>query len=81
VVGVGDGPWDTLRQFDDWLPNRQFDNFQFVEYEQIIKTARGKNIEAALALHMLMEIPDQYKMVHTLGYITNSGNSPKLKAT
>ena len=71
VVGVGDGPWDTLRQFDDWLPERQFDNFQFVEYESIIKNARGKNIEASLALHMLMEIPDQYKIVHKLGYISD----------
>ena len=71
VVGVGDGPWDTMHQFDDWLPNRQFDNFQFVEYERIYKNLRGKNIEASLALHMLMEIPDQYKMVHKLGYISN----------
>lgn len=72
VVGLGDGPWNTLHQFDDWLPQRQFDNFQFVEYERIVKLARNKNLEATLALHMLMEIPDQYQMVHKLGYI--SGN-------
>ena len=75
VVGIGDGPWDTLHQFDDWLPQRQFDNFQFVEYESILKSSKGKNFEASLALHMLMEIPDQYKMVQTLQYITKDNST------
>uniref|UniRef100_H2Y1K8 Copine C-terminal domain-containing protein n=1 Tax=Ciona intestinalis TaxID=7719 RepID=H2Y1K8_CIOIN len=63
VVGVGDGPWDTMHQFDDWLPERNFDNFQFVEYGKIISNTydKSKNPETMLALHMLMEIPDQYK--------------------
>ena len=77
VVGLGDGPWETLHQFDDWLPERQFDNFQFVEYERIIKLARHKSVEASLALHMLMEIPDQYKMVYKLGYISGVNASKK----
>jgi E3 ubiquitin-protein ligase RGLG len=30
LVGVGDGPWDTMKQFDDSISSRLFDNFQVI---------------------------------------------------
>ncbi|TDH69460.1 hypothetical protein CCR75_009467 [Bremia lactucae] len=68
MIGVGDGPWTTMREFDDQLPERRFDNFQFVNYNTI---PRGNldNPDGGFAMQALMEIPEQYNKILELGLI------------
>jgi E3 ubiquitin-protein ligase RGLG len=73
VIGVGDGPWDAMEKFDDQLPKRDFDNFQFVEFSAIIKGGNrmesSKELEAKFALNALMETPFQYEYMKKNGML------------
>ncbi|KAL5677791.1 hypothetical protein ACJX0J_013922, partial [Zea mays] len=67
MVGVGDGPWDAMQHFEDCIPERSFDNFQFVNFTGIMSTSKDMSKkEVAFALAALMEIPSQYKATQGL---------------
>lgn len=78
LVGVGDGPWDMMREFDDNIPTRAFDNFQFVNYTDImLKNVPESRKETEFALVALMEIPSQYKATLELNILgRRKGSSP-----
>ncbi|KAK6924757.1 hypothetical protein RJ641_009083, partial [Dillenia turbinata] len=72
LVGVGDGPWDMMKEFDDNIPSRAFDNFQFVNFTEIMsKNMDRSRKEAEFALSALMEIPSQYKATLELNILGN----------
>ncbi|KAJ3671737.1 hypothetical protein LUZ60_007816 [Juncus effusus] len=70
LVGVGDGPWDMMHEFDDNIPSRSFDNFQFVNFTEIMsKKVSQIRKETEFALAALMEVPLQYKATLELGIL------------
>ncbi len=60
-IGVGKGPWDEMIKMDDHIPNRKFDNFQFVDYHKLMKKCENEVVE--FAKNALMEIPIQYNYI------------------
>ncbi|XWS44099.1 hypothetical protein CRYUN_Cryun15aG0015700 [Craigia yunnanensis] len=79
LVGVGDGPWDMMKEFDDNIPARAFDNFQFVNFTEIMsKNTAPSRKETEFALTALMEIPSQYKATIELNILGGrKGNIPE----
>ncbi|KAE7998368.1 hypothetical protein FH972_002920 [Carpinus fangiana] len=80
LVGVGDGPWDAMKQFDDNIPHRSFDNFQFVNFTKIMsEDTEASKKETAFALAALMEIPFQYRA--TQNFVITESIDSRLRTT
>jgi E3 ubiquitin-protein ligase RGLG len=70
-IGVGDGPWNQMIAFDDNLPpGAVFDNFQFVNYNDILACYPDqRSRQDALFLEAFQEVPQQYADIQAkLGY-------------
>ncbi|KAL3359182.1 hypothetical protein AABB24_015978 [Solanum stoloniferum] len=79
LVGVGDGPWDKMKRFDDNIPQRAFDNFQFVNFTKIMsERSEMAKKETAFALAALMEIPFQYRATQRLRF-RESNTGPRTR--
>ena len=61
-VGVGDGPWDEMERYDDELPERAFDNFQFVRWTP-------RKSDAQLTTELLQELPEAVERMRALGLL------------
>lgn len=59
MIGVGDGPFDMMKKFDDKIPNKGIDNFQFVDFNKVM--SNNLSDYNKFALQCLMEIPKQVK--------------------
>jgi E3 ubiquitin-protein ligase RGLG len=66
VVGVGDGPFDLMEEYDDKLPQRECDNLQFVNYQKVLaKAMRNEvDVEVQFAVDAMQEIPEHYAHLH-----------------
>lgn len=70
IVGVGDGDqnaregweWAEMELYDDGLPERKWDNVQFVPFNRV-KT------EIAFAVAAMQELPGQFKTLKKMGMI------------
>jgi hypothetical protein len=67
MVGVGDGPWDMMKEFDTKLPARSFDNFKFVNFTALLEKPRVENFDVEFAVEALQEIPEQWLAIRKLG--------------
>ncbi|XP_034577247.1 E3 ubiquitin-protein ligase RGLG4 isoform X2 [Setaria viridis] len=67
-----------MQKFDDKLPARDFDNFQFVNFTSIMaRSTTAQQKESAFALAALMEVPIQYKATVELGILGRTTGKAK----
>lgn len=57
----------NIQEFDDGLPKRKFDNFQFVPFNETMEKAENREVTFSVAA--LQEIPEQYHCIKKLGYL------------
>ena len=58
-----------MEEFDDGLPERLFDNFQFVDFHKTVSSCPEQYKETNFSLAALMEIPTQYKYIKKFGLL------------
>nr|GEY17511.1 copine (calcium-dependent phospholipid-binding protein) family [Tanacetum cinerariifolium] len=46
-IGIGDGPWDKMKEFDDNVPHREFDYFGQNSNEDLLRKLSGVGNEEA----------------------------------
>lgn len=67
VVGVGDGPFDAMERLADKLILKtKFNNFKFVDYNQIVKGSKTPDMQ--FALHAFNDLPRHYAAAKHLSY-------------
>lgn len=66
----------NLKVFDESLPKRPWDNFHFVEFNEILNieddyefVSSDPQKKLAFAVQSLLEIPDQYNHIRKLGML------------
>lgn len=67
-----------LQVFDESLPRRPWDNFHFVEFNEVMRKADSIDAgELSFAVQSLLEIPDQYNIVRQLGLVRSVSPIPE----
>nr|ABN05933.1 hypothetical protein MtrDRAFT_AC149129g23v2 [Medicago truncatula] len=73
LVGVGDGPWDMVKEFQDniKMQTRTFHNFKFVNFTEIMSKSNNisPSLKEAEILLAIREILFQYKAAKELGLL------------
>ncbi|XP_024160851.1 E3 ubiquitin-protein ligase RGLG4 isoform X2 [Rosa chinensis] len=74
VVGVGDGPWEDMKKFEDKIPVRG--NFQFVNFTEIMSLhSTTSEKQAAFALAARAEVPIHYMTAVERGLLGTAAQS------